>query len=183
MKWVKYEAIGLIGHSANAVVALLIPGRRDSARQIGGAIEINRPQWVSWTLDVQDDGPLGIGRTRRTAMTDPNMGDRTVIVNSVTRDYIPHQSIKVDIAAPIGFDGTMTCEPEALGNNRTRLTTEGRFQYHRWFANLTEPLVTPQAKAKGAAGLAALKRLAEKQESFFPVPAPPAACHLPSSGS
>ena len=176
MKWLKYGAIGFLGIVACAVLVLLIMSHREDAGVMASTIEIDRPpehvwawleekdkvkQWVSWTVDVQVEGPNGVGGKRQTSMKDPNMNGEIVVVDSVIREYQRPKFLKANLSAPIGFDGTVNYNLEDLGG-RTRLTVASKFKYHHWFANLMEPLITPQARAKGAADLATLKRLAEQ---------------------
>jgi len=175
MKWLKFGALGLLGIVALAIVTLLILGRRDSAGVMTATIDIARPpaevwswledkdrfkQWVSWTVDVKDEGPSGIGGKRRTFMKDPNMGGEIVVIDSVIREYTPHKSLDIHLSSPMGFDGDMRYKLDDLGGS-TRLAIAGKFKYDHWLANLMEPLVTPQASDKLLTDLATLKRLAE----------------------
>jgi uncharacterized protein YndB with AHSA1/START domain len=175
MKWLKYGALTFLAVIVLAVVTLLILGQRAGAGINRASIEINKPpaqvwtwleekdkfkQWVSWTVDVKDSGPNGVGGKRRVTMKDPNMGGELVYLDSVTRVYEHPKRLEVGVTSPIGFDGTVQYDLEDLGG-RTRLSVVGKFKYHHWFANLLEPLVTPQADEKERADLATLKRLAE----------------------
>lgn len=175
-KWLKYGALTLLAIIVLSVGFLLFLGQRADAGVMRSSIEIARPpkevwawleekdkfkQWVSWTVDVQDGGPNGVGGTRRTTMKDPNMDGELVVVDSVTREYVPYSHIKVDLSAPIGFDGVVTYDLEDLGGS-TRLTVWGKFNYHHWLARLFEPLVNPQAQVKEDEDLATLKSLAER---------------------
>ena len=176
MKWLKYGALGFLSIIVLAVVTLLILGRREGAGKTVASIEINRPpavvwtwleekdkfkQWVSWTVDVLDEGPNGVGGKRRTTMRDPNMNNQLVYIDSVTTEFNHPSHIRVHITSPIGFEGDATYDLQDLGG-RTRLTATGAFKYSEWFAILLEPVITPQALAKEEADLATLKRLAEQ---------------------
>ena len=176
MKWLKYGACAFIGIIAIAVLTLHGMSYRSGAGKTDVTIEINRPpgevwpwleekdkfkQWVSWTVDVQDEGPNGVGGKRRVTMRDPNMDNQLIYVDSVTTEFVLHRHLKVAISSPVGFEGTVVYDLEDLGG-RTRLSTSGAFKYDHWFANLMEPIITPQAKAKEQADLATLKRLVEK---------------------
>ena len=176
MKWLKYGAIGLFSLLALAVVVFLVMGRRQGAGETSVTVEINKPpavvwtwledkdkfkQWVSWTVDVKDEGPNGVGGKRRVSMRDPNMDNQIIHIDTVTAEYQHPTHIRVNMSSAIGFDGYVTYDLVDLGG-RTRLTQFGKFTYSDWFANLLEPLVTPQAKAKDEADLATLKRLAEQ---------------------
>lgn len=175
MKWFKYGAIGFVGIIATAVVVLYLMSFRAAAGKLSAAIEINRTpaevwawieekdkfkQWVSWTVDVGDEGPSGVGRKRRITMRDPNMNNELVYVDVVTTDFVLHKHIKVAMSSPLGYSGTINYDLEDLGG-RTRLLKRGEFKYDRWYFTLLEPIVMPQAKAKEDADLATLKRLAE----------------------
>jgi uncharacterized protein YndB with AHSA1/START domain len=177
MRWLKYGVAGIFAIVVLGVIVLLLMGRRSDAGRLQSSIVINRPpavlwawleepnkfaQWVSWTIEVKDVGPNGLGGRRTTLMKDPNMGGRVVEVNSVLMEYERPRRMTVDMSSPIGFHGRMTYDLEDLGEGRTRLVMDGRFVYHHWFANLIEPLVTPQAKAKSDSDLRTLKQLAEK---------------------
>lgn len=176
MKWLKYGAYTFIGVIAIAVLTLHGMSYRVGAGKTDVTIEINRlpaevwpwleekdkfKQWVSWTVDVQDEGPNGVGGKRRVTMRDPNMNNQLIYVDSVTTEFVLHKHIKVAMSSPVGFDGTVVYDLEDIGG-RTRLSTSGAFQYSHWFATLMEPIITPQAKAKEEADLATLKRLIEK---------------------
>lgn len=177
MKWIKYGLCGILGAIALAAVVLLALGQRADAGRSKMTIEIDRPpavvwawleeadkfkQWVSWVTEVRDSGPSGRGGKRTVIMKDPNMNGAPVEMNSVLTEYTPHKRMAVNLESPIGFRGVMTYDLTDLGNGRTRLTADGVFQYDHWFAKLMEPLVTPQATAKGEADFAMLKKLAEK---------------------
>ena len=178
MKWLKYGALGLLGIVALSLVTLLVMGRREGAGKTVSTIEINRPpadvwtwvddkdkykQWVSWTVDVKDDGPKGAGGKRRVSMRDPNMDNQIVYFDAVTTEYNAPTRLKVHITSPLGFEGDATYDLVDLGG-RTRFTAAGAFKYSDWFAALLEPVITPQAKAKEDADLATLKRLAESAQ-------------------
>jgi len=177
MKWLKYGAITFAGIIAIGVIVLHLMSYRAGAGKTTSIIEINRPpaavwawleekdkfkQWVSWTVDVQDSGPNGVGGKRRTTMKDPNMDNQLVQIDAVTTELVLHKHIKVAITTPMemGFVGTVAYDLEDLGG-RTRLKVDGDFKYTHWFASLLEPIITPSAQAKEDADLATLKRLAE----------------------
>ena len=178
MKWLKYGAYALLGIVALATLTLLIMGRREGAGKTVSTIEINRPpavvwtwlsekdkfkQWVSWTVDANDEGRDDVGGKRRITMRDPNMDNQLVYLDSVTTEYNRPTHIKVHMTSPMGFEGDATYDLVDLGG-RTRLTAAGAFKYSDWFAALMEPVITPQAKAKEDADLATLKRLAESSQ-------------------
>ncbi len=173
MKWLKWGAAIFAGLIATGVLALRVLGQRDGARRTGASVEIARPpaevwswledaatfwQWVVWVTEVRDSGA-----TRSVFMKDPNMNDEIVRVDSVVKERIPHQRLVVELTSPIGFSGVMTYSLEDLGGGRTRLTTSAHWVYGHWFASLMEPVVTPQANAKGREDLERLKRLAERR--------------------
>lgn len=176
MKWLKYGAIGLVSLVALAVVVLVGLGFRPGAGETTVTVEVNKPpaevwqwledkdkfkQWVSWTVDVKDEGPAGVGGKRRVTMRDPNMDNELVTIDTVTTAYRHPTHIRVEMSSPMGFQGYITYDLEDLGG-RTRLTQFGHFTYSIWWAQLLEPLVTPSAKKKDEEDLATLKRLAEK---------------------
>ena len=176
MKWLKYGAYAFLGIIALSVLTLYAMGFRASAGKSSTTIEFNRPpaqvwpwleekdkfkQWVSWVVDVQDEGPNGIGGKRRTTMKDPNMGDQLIYVDSVITEFTLHKHIKVHLTSPAGFEGDIVYDLEDLGG-RTRLTMSGAFKYDSWLATLMEPIITPQAKAKEDADFAKLKSLVEQ---------------------
>lgn len=175
MKWLKYGGLGLLGLLAVAVAVLLILGQRTGGGIIRAGVEINRPpadvwrwledndkfrQWVSWTVDVKDEGPNGVGGRRTTFMKDPNMNGEIVQVHSELTAYDPHRHMTAKLTSPQLFDGVIRYDLADRGG-RTQLDVEFRVTYHHWFARLMEPLVTPQARAKEVADLTTLKRLAE----------------------
>ncbi len=177
MKWLTYGVAGLVGLLSLFLVTMFAMGRRADAGRIRTSTEINRPpeevwkwleepekfkQWVSWVSEVRDEGPNGVGGRRSTFMKDPNMGGQAVRVDSVVREHALHRKLAIDLSSPLGFTGHMVYTLEDLGGGRTRLLTDSSFVYQHWFANLMEPVVTPQARQKMEGDLATMKTLAEK---------------------
>lgn len=177
MKWLKFGAIGLAGIIVLAVVVLLALGQRADASRIRASVEIDRPaeqvwmwiedpdklkQWVSWAVEVKDEGPQGVGRKRTIRMKDPTMGGQIVEIQSVCREHAPPRKMVVDLSAAVGFKGTVVYQLEDTGAGRTRLSTEGKYTYSHWLASLMEPIVTPQARAKNEGDLRTLKQLLER---------------------
>jgi hypothetical protein len=94
-------------------------------------------------------------------MKDANSGDMPMTIDSVcTRNEAPIYK-EVALSTPGAFDGRQSYRLTDLGNNRTRLEIDGRFHYSMWFAQLMEPLITPEARKKMDGDLAHLKSLVE----------------------
>ena len=188
MKWVKLGALAVVGFLALAVVVLLILGRRESAGRLQGAIEIDRPpsevfawitqkdkltRWVGWLVDVRENGPLGKGARRVWVMDDPNMKQTIEIIADVEA-YDPPRGLRLHTSMAGGFDGTNTYTLVDLGQGRTRLEADSRFQFQHWVVRLLKPIVAHQARRKMHNDLARLKSLAEAE---------PRLAHRPESGS
>lgn len=178
MKWLLWSSGGLVGLVVLAVLVLFLVGRRPHAGDTLSVIEIARPpevvwtwitepervkQWVSWLAEVRQDTPGvdGVGARETWFMDDPNMKKRLEIPAVVTA-YDPPRSVSIHIDAPKLFQGdaTYTLTPTPTG---TRLEQKGSWRYADAFSRLMEPLVTPQANAKGDKDFAKLKALIESQ--------------------
>lgn len=171
MKWLKRGALAFVFLIALSVVILLALGARSGAGETTVRVKVRRPaavvwawlndadkfsQWVSWVTEVKDEGPR-----RRISMRDPNMDNQVVIVHSVVSESRPPAHLRVEVTSPVGFSGHVVYDlTEASGE--TEIVQFSRFSYTDRFAQLLEPLVTPQVRAKNELDLATLKRLAEK---------------------
>lgn len=177
MKWLKYGLLALVAIPALGAVTLYALGQRTDAGRIQTSVEIRQPpsevwtwledpakfqQWVSWVVEVKDEGPNGVGGRRITRMRDPNMNDDIVEVHSVVKEYDRPRRLVVGLSSPVGFDGQMTYVLEDLGNGRTRLTTDSRWKYHNWLHALLEPMITPAARDKTVSDFQILKTIAER---------------------
>jgi uncharacterized protein YndB with AHSA1/START domain len=180
MKWVKRIAIVLAVLLIVPMATLLVLGHRKNAGVAQAAAEIDAPpdqvwtwlddgdklkQWVSWMVDVKYPDPQrtnGLGASHVLVMKDENNGGMLMRIVSKYSEYAPPSRMTVQVGDTEGmFTGAETYLLTDLGNGRTRLEVRGRFHYSQWFANLMEPLITPQAEKNMAMDMAHLKRLAE----------------------
>lgn len=178
MKVLLWLVGGLVGLVVIAVGVLLIMGQRPSARRTHTTVEIARPpevvwawitepdkvkQWVSWLVEVREDthGVEGVGARETWIMDDPNMKKRLEIPSVVTAYDKPRRvSVHIELVEMFQGDVTYTLTPTSYG---TRLEQSGKWHYGDPFARLMEPLIAPQAEAKGRSDFAKLKALAEAQ--------------------
>jgi hypothetical protein len=182
MKWLKWIAIVLAVLLIVPFVTLLVLGHRTGAGQTRASVEINASpaelwpwiddggklkQWVSWMVEAKnpDPGkPSGIGSRRVLVMKDENNGGALMEIASKYTEYTPPTHMTVQVSDSEGmFDGEQAYQLTDLGNGRTRVDMRGRFHFSQWFANLMEPVITPQAEKKMAADLARLKALVESR--------------------
>jgi len=180
MKWVKRIAIVLAVLLIVPAVTLLVLGHRSNAGIAQASVEINASpdqlwtwlddgdklkQWVSWMVDVKYPDPQkthGLGAERVWTMKDENNGGMLMQIAATYTEYAPPSRMTVRIADTEGmFNGEASYSLVDLGNGRTRLEARERAHYTEWFANLMEPLITPQAEKKMAMDVARLKRLVE----------------------
>jgi len=149
--------------------------RADAGRNVA-AVEVNRPAehvfryltepekvkaWVSWLVEIRSTGQ-GLGAKDTWIMEDPNANGERVSMDAPVVEWDSPRAITVDITSPMGFTGKQTYRLVPLGDGRTRLEADGRFEYGPWYWQLLEPLVTPEAQKKLEGDLARLKQLAEK---------------------
>jgi len=177
MKWVIRIGATLIGLLLVGAVVLLAMGQRSRAGYMHSSIEIQAApdriwpwledparlkQWLSWLVEVRGNDPAGVGAQRVWVMRDPNNGDAAMEIHNVYTEYTRPTRMAIRSGTPGEFDGTASYHLTDLGNGRTRLDAEGQFHYQIWFAQLMEPLITPQAEKKERMDLAHLKELVEK---------------------
>src|SRR5262249_13067576 len=160
MKW----AIRLAG----TVAALLVVGflglwiasnRRDAGR-MRVSVEIERApeeiwpwitepeqltQWVSWLSEVRPDTTTpaeGIGHRETWVMDDPRMKQKLLVPGMVTV-WDPPDQMGIHVEVPGVFEGDVLYKLTDLGNGRTRVERDGRYQYANKLEALMEPLRTP----------------------------------------
>jgi carbon monoxide dehydrogenase subunit G len=185
MKWLLRIGGALVALIVLAIVVLKLMGMRTDAGRIRHTVEIDRPpaqvfrwlnepervkQWISWLVEirpVQGAPTSGVGAKDVFVMDDPNMKQKVELESEVTA-FEPDRKISVKIHAAMGFSGDLDYILTPVGEGRTRLEYDGRYQYHHWMASLFEPLVTPQAKAKLEGDLAKLKQLVEAEPRIGP---------------
>jgi uncharacterized protein YndB with AHSA1/START domain len=185
MKWLKRIAIVVAVLLIVPLVTLLALGHRAGAGKMQVAVEINAPpeqvwtwiddndrlkQWVSWLVEVKSPDPQkahGVGGTRILVMKDENNGGALIQIVGKCSEYQPPSRLTMQMADTEGmFDGQEAYQLVDLGNGRTRVEIHSSFHYGVWFANLMEPLITPQAEKKMVSDLARLKLLAESRASL-----------------
>jgi uncharacterized protein YndB with AHSA1/START domain len=180
MKWVKRIAIVIAVLLIVPAVTLLILGHRANAGLAQTTVEINASpdqvwtwlddgdklkQWVSWMVDVKYPDPQkthGLGAKRVWTMKDENNGGALMRIAATFTEYAPPSLMTVQIGDTEGlFTGEASYHLVDLGSGRTRVEVRERAHYSEWFANLMEPLITPQAEKKMAMDAARLKQLVE----------------------
>jgi carbon monoxide dehydrogenase subunit G len=180
MKWLLLIGGGLVALIILALIILKLLGLRSDAGRVHHAVEINRApaqvfrwineperlkQWISWLVEIRPvpGAPAaGVGAKEIFVMNDPNMKQKIEMESEVTA-HEPDRKVSVKIQAAMGFTGTADYLLTPIGEGKTRLEYDSRFEYHHWMAALFEPLVTPQAKAKLEGDMATLKRLVEAE--------------------
>jgi uncharacterized protein YndB with AHSA1/START domain len=185
MKWLKRIAIVLAVLLIAPLVTLLALGHRSSAGTVQASVEINASpeqlwtwiddgdklkQWVSWLVDVQFPDAQrshGAGATRVLVMKDENNGGMLMRITGKCAEYAPPSRMTMQLADSDGmFDGLQAYQLTDLGGGRTRLEIHSHYHFGPWFANLMEPLITPQAEKKMVADVARLKSLVESRAAL-----------------
>jgi uncharacterized protein YndB with AHSA1/START domain len=176
MKWLAWGVAGVVGLVVVMACVLWVLGRRADAGRVQASIDVDRPPaevwawitdpkkekaWVSWLVEVREDGPAKVGSRQVWVMEDRNNGNERVEIASVATSVEPGRRLGVRLSAPGMFTGDAVYTLSDLGNGRTRLATDSRYRYDMAFARLMEPLITPSAKKKFVEDLARLKTLAE----------------------
>jgi carbon monoxide dehydrogenase subunit G len=180
MKWVKRIAIVLAVLLIVPMAVLLVMDHRTNAGLAQASVEINASpdqlwpwlddgerlkQWVSWLVDVKYPDPHsahGVGTKRIWILKDENNGGTLMQIASTFSEYAPPSRMTVQIADSDGiFNGEESYQLVDLGGGRTRVEVEDRAHYMQWFANLMEPLITPEAEKKLVMDLNHLKQLVE----------------------
>lgn len=176
MKILKLVAASVAAILLVCVGTLFAMSRRADAGREHAVIEINRPPehvfrylsepekvkaWVSWLVEIRSTGQ-GLGARDTWIMEDANNNNERMEINAVVVEWDPPRTVALDISSPLGFTGQQkyTVTPTATGS---RLEVTGAYTYQRWYWQLLEPLVTPQAQKKLDGDLAKMKELAEKQ--------------------
>jgi uncharacterized protein YndB with AHSA1/START domain len=180
MKWVKWIAIVLAVLLIVPTVTLLVLGHRASAGVAQVQVDINASpdqvwtwlddgdklkQWVSWMVDVKYPDPQkahGVGAKRVLLMKDENNGGMPMQIAETYTEYAPPLRMTAQVADTEGlFTDEASFRLVDLGSGRTRVEARDHAHYLEWFANLMEPVITPQAEKKMRMDMAHLKRLVE----------------------
>jgi uncharacterized protein YndB with AHSA1/START domain len=176
MKILKLVAAAVAAILVLSSMTLFALSRRADAGRNVAAVEVNRspeqvfryltePEkmkaWVSWLVEIRGTGQ-GLGAKDTWIMEDPNYNGERVSMDATVVAWDPPRAITVDISSPMGFTGKQTYKLVPIGEGRTRLETDGRFQYGPWYWQMLEPLVTPEAQKKLEGDLARLKAHAEQ---------------------
>jgi uncharacterized protein YndB with AHSA1/START domain len=171
MKWMIRIVGTLVGVLVLGAVVLLAMGQRSTAGQSRASAELNAPrervwewinngnkvkQWVSWTVDVRDEG-----EKRTMVMRDENNGGKLMDIYCTVAASTPPSRLQVNMSSPEGFDGVATYELIDVGGGRTKLDVHHAYRMSMWLAKLIEPLITSSAEKKLTSDLANLKRLVE----------------------
>lgn len=105
-------------------------------------------------VDVKYPDPQkthGVGAKRVWTMKDENNGGALMQIAATFTEYAPPSLMTVQIGDTEGlFTGQASYRLVDLGSGRTRMEVRERAHYTEWFANLMEPLITPQAEKKMA---------------------------------
>jgi uncharacterized protein YndB with AHSA1/START domain len=180
MKWVKRIAIVLAVLLIVPMAVLLVLGHRANAGLAQASVEINASpdqvwtwlddgdrlkQWVSWMVEVKYPDPQkmsGLGGKRIWTLKDENNGGMLMQIAGTFSEYAPPSRMTVQVADSDGmFNGEESYRLVDLGGGRTRMEIRSRAHYTEWFANLMEPLITPEAEKKLVMDLNHLKKLLE----------------------
>ena len=185
MKWALRIVAVLVALPLLAAVVLWAIGMRSSAGQTHSSIEIRatpqqiwpwisqgdrQKQWVSWLLDVRDSGGAagGAGSQHVWVMRDENNGGATMEIPFLYTEYVPPAQLTASTSMAGLLDGRESYRLTDLGNGRTRVDADGRYQYRMWMARLMEPLITSRSEAKMNGDLARLKEMVEKSGGAVP---------------
>ncbi|HBY62363.1 MAG TPA: hypothetical protein DEH78_21275 [Solibacterales bacterium] len=183
MKWVLWIGGALAALLVLTVGVLLALGARKDANRLYYAVELpaspaevwpwlyepgRLKQWVSWLSEVHPESPAPeAGKKTRWIMLDANNGNRPMEIVAVTREVEPARRLLVRSTSAEAFEGDASYVLTDLGNGRTRLETEARYQFHRWFYQLLMPVIVPQAQKKLEMDCAQLQRLLAGSRSEY----------------
>jgi uncharacterized protein YndB with AHSA1/START domain len=180
MKWLRFAGLTLLVMLLLAIFLLWVARFRPGAGTGSHSVEIDRPpqvvwpwlrepekmkSWVSWLVAVEPDptSPEGVGHRTVLTMEDRNNGNQRMRLPTTTTEWDPPHRLAAHIVYAGLFDGDQRYILTPLPGGRTRFTIESRFHYGQWFANLMEPVITPQAGKKLADDMARLKSLVEAE--------------------
>ena len=182
MKWIWRVLAVLVALPLLCAGVMWAMGLRSNAGRTHASIEIHAApdriwpwldrsdrlkQWVSWLVDVREDphAAQGVGVHRTWVMRDENNGGELMEIPFTYTEFAPPAQMTVRASMPGLLEGQNTYRLTDLGNGRTRVDSEGRYQYQMWMARLMEPLITSRSQAKMNGDFARLKELVEKSEA------------------
>jgi uncharacterized protein YndB with AHSA1/START domain len=171
----------LVGLVLLCVFFLFLYSKRPEAGKYADSIEINRPasevwvwltepamltQWVSWLVEVREEGAHGVGQKHVWVMDDPNMRERLAL-DATTLKWEPDRVLQSRVEMKDGFVGISTFTLTEV-DGRTRVEQTGDYEYLNPVFAMMEPLIMPEAKKKMRMDLEKLKQLAEAGPPALP---------------
>lgn len=179
MKWALRIVAIVVALPLLGAVVLLAMGQRSGAGRSHASIEVQAPpeqiwpfledpgrlkRWVSWLVEVRETPGTApaVGVQRTWVMRDENNGGQLMELPFTFTEYAPPSRMTVSCTVAGAFSGQQKYRLTPLGNGKTRVDSDGDYEYRMWLARLMEPVITPQAEKKMRSDLARLKEAVEK---------------------
>jgi hypothetical protein len=178
MKWVKISIGSILALIVLATAAVAIAGMGADANRLYCSMVIRQKpaaiwpwlfeagklkQWVTWLVDVRDDGTSepAPGRKSTWVMEDRNNGNQRMEIHSVVESVEPSRKLAVALDSPIGFRGSSVYRLTEQAGGATLLESDSRYTLENGFARFMVPLVIWQAKKKMLSDMDHLRALVE----------------------
>lgn len=178
MKWIVRALLAVVVLFLLAVTGLFVASQQEGAASMSAKVTINRPaaevwpwlvegeklkQWVSWLVDVKDEGGpfAAVGARQVWTMEDRNNNNQLMRIAGVAETMEPPTRLAVRVSAAEGFTGLNRYELIESGG-RTEIKATADYEMKHWLARLLIPLIMNQARQKFNQDLERLKARAEE---------------------
>ena len=176
MKWIKIGILSVLGIILLATAALAIAGSGSDANRLQCSVVIRQKpaaiwpwlyesekvkQWVTWVVEVRNQGAPVPGSKMVWVMEDRNNGNTRMEIDAVAQAVEPQRKLTVALSAADAFRGTSTYTLSEQADGSTVLGSDSRYTFSNRFARFMTPLVIWQAKKKMISDMFHLRTLVE----------------------
>ena len=176
MRWIKFGILSIVGIIVLATAALAIAGSGSDANRLQCSLVIRQKpaaiwpwlyeaekvkQWVTWIVEVRNEGPPVAGSKMVWVMEDRNNGNARMEITAVAQTVEPERKLAVALSATEAFRGTSTYTLTVEPDGSTVLASDSRYTFDNGFAKFMMPLVIWQAKKKMLSDMGHLRTLIE----------------------
>jgi uncharacterized protein YndB with AHSA1/START domain len=176
MRWIKLSIVSVFGIILVVTAALAIAGSGSDANRLQCSVVIRQKpaaiwpwlyeaekvkQWVTWVVEVRNQGAPTPGSKMVWVMEDRNNGNARMEIAAVAEAVEPERKLSMALSAADAFRGTSTYTLTEQPDGSTVLGSDSRYTFANRFARFMTPLVIWQAKKKMISDMFHLRTLVE----------------------